>query len=58
MKFVFKMVENFVGKGEKRAMMALESLTWAFRIVWHSIKEQDSKSQPLGYKHWIFDDLT
>ena len=42
----------------KKAMMALELLTWAFWIVWNSIKEQRFKSQPLGYKHRIFYDLT
>ena len=39
-------------------MMALESLTVAFQIVWYSMKEQGFKSQPLGYKHRIFYDLT
>ena len=38
--------------------MALESLTWAFLIVWYNIKEQGFKSQTLGYKHSIFYDLT
>ena len=32
----------------KRAMMALESLTWGFWIVWYNIEEQEFKSQPLG----------
>ena len=39
-------------------MMALESLTWSFQIVWYNIKEQGFKSQPHGYKHRIFYDLT
>ena len=34
-----------------------ESLTWAFRIVWYGIKEQEFKSQPFGYKHRFFYDL-
>ena len=38
-------------------MMALESLTWAFWIVWYSIKEQGFKSQNLGSKHGIFYDF-
>ena len=38
--------------------MALELLTWAFPIVWYSIKEQGFKSQPLDYKHRIFYNLT
>ena len=39
-------------------MMALESLTWAFWIVWYNIKEQGFKSYPLGYKYKFFYDLT
>ena len=38
--------------------MDLELLTFAFQIVWYSPKEQGFKSQPLGYKHRIFYDLT
>ena len=35
-----------------------EVAPWAFPIVWYSIKQQGFKSQPLGYKHRIFYDLT
>ena len=38
----------------KRAMMALELLTWTLQIVWYSIKEQGFKSQPLGYKYLTY----
>ena len=39
-------------------MMAMESLTWAFPIVWYNIKEQEFKPQPIGYKHSFCSDLT
>ena len=38
--------------------MALDLLTWAFWIVWYSIKEQGLKSQSLDYKHRFYYDLT
>ena len=42
----------------KKAMMALESLTWALQILWYSIKELGLKSQPLSDKHNFLYDLT
>ena len=42
----------------KRAMIALELLTWALQIVCYSMKEQGFKSQPLSNKHKFFYDLT
>ena len=56
----FKLFLNFLHikvPNDKRAWPLIRS-PWAFQIVWCSIKKQGFKSQPVGYKHRFFYDLT